>query len=355
MAFERVALGELIRLKRGYDLPAGVRRAGAFPVVSSRGVIGSHDVARVPGPGVVTGRTGTLGGVYFVEGPFWPLNTTLFVEDFKGNDPRFVSYLLRTIDFVRHNDKAAIPGVNRADLHAVEVPRPPLRRQKEIAAVLATLDRRIDVLQRMDRNLAATTAALFQLVEPGPHRRIDALCASIGNGATPARQAPALWRNGRIPWFTSGELADGPLGAARERIHENAVRAGACRVWPAGTVLVAMYAAPTVGRLGVLTEPASCNQACCALQAHAEYGAWFLFHALLATRARLQRLAVGAAQQNINQKTVRAHEIATPPAGAARAFHRRVARLHGLRRVHAREAALLAAMRDVMLRDLLAA
>jgi len=80
LGFERVPLGELVHLKRGYDLPARTRRAGTVPVVSSRGFTGTHDVARVSAPGVVTGRTGTLGGVFFLERDFWPLNTTLYVD-----------------------------------------------------------------------------------------------------------------------------------------------------------------------------------------------------------------------------------------------------------------------------------
>jgi type I restriction enzyme S subunit len=349
LAFDSVALGELVRLRRGYDLPAHRRRAGPVPVVSSRGITGSHDEARVRAPGVVTGRTGTLGGVYFVETDFWPLNTTLFVDDFRGNDPRFVAYLLRTIDYERHNDKAAIPGVHRGHLHEVIVPRPPLRAQRAIGRTLATLDRRRAVLARMDRNLAETAAELYRLVPGGPRRRVATLCSDIGNGATPPRRDAACW-HGAIPWFRSGELRDGPLVHAAESITDRGRERSRC--WPAGTVLVAMYASPTVGRLGVLTSPASANQACCALVVRPDYGAWFLFHALLATRDRLQRLATGAAQQNISQRTVRAHALRAPRAAVARAFHDRVAPLHALRAAHARETRALRAWRDTLVPEL---
>lgn len=351
MGFEAVALGELVRLRRGYDLPARRRRAGPVPVVSSRGITGSHDEARVRAPGVVTGRTGTLGGVYFVERDFWPLNTTLFVEDFRGNDPRFVAYLLRTIDYERHNDKAAIPGVHRDHLHEVVVPRPPLRTQRTIGRTLATLDRRRALLARMDRNLAATAAELYRLVPRGARRPVDALCTAVGNGATPPRREAACW-NGATPWFKSGELRDGPLVHAAESITERGEEHS--RRWPAGTVLVAMYASPTVGRLGVLASPAAANQACCALAPRPEYGAWFLFHALLATRDRLQHVATGAAQQNISQRTVRAHELRVPGAAVARTFHERVAPLQALRAAHAREARTLRAWRDALLPELVA-
>ena len=75
-----------------------MREEGSVPIVSSSGISGYHSVPKVKAPGVVTGRYGTLGEVFYVERDFWPLNTTLWVKDFKGNDPRFVSYLLKTVN-----------------------------------------------------------------------------------------------------------------------------------------------------------------------------------------------------------------------------------------------------------------
>jgi len=87
-------LGDFIELKRGYDLPQAKRNSGTVPLVSSSGVSDQHNIAMVKGPGVVTGRYGTIGQVFYVESDFWPLNTTLYVRDFKGNDPKFIHYFL---------------------------------------------------------------------------------------------------------------------------------------------------------------------------------------------------------------------------------------------------------------------
>ena len=334
MAFERVPLGEVLSLRRGYDLPARVRRDGAVPVVSSQGISGRHDVARVCAPGVVTGRTGTLGGVFFLDEDFWPLNTTLFVEDFKGNDPRFVAHLLSTIDFEAFNDKAAIPGVSRHHLHALELARPRPAIQRAVADILARLDRRRRLLAAMDERARAMAETLFAMLPPGRPRRVEELCGRIGNGATPPRRDRALW-DGDVSWFRSGELRDGPLVYAGETITRPALTRSACRLFPRGSVLVAMYASPTVGRLGMLAGPAAVNQACCALVARPEIGGHLLFHALLATRDRLARQAVGAAQQNISQGIVRAHEVEVPDDAAG--FEARAARLFRLRVAYARE------------------
>src|SRR5437879_6322158 len=106
-----VALGEMITLKRGYDLPAEDRKSGQIPVVSSAGLTGAHNVARVKAPGVVTGRYGTLGSIFYLTRDFWPLNTTLYVENFKGNYPRFVAYFLKTLGLAGRNDKSSVPGL----------------------------------------------------------------------------------------------------------------------------------------------------------------------------------------------------------------------------------------------------
>jgi type I restriction enzyme, S subunit len=138
--WQKVILGEVATLQRGYDLPSRQRRPGLVPIVTSSGPSDTHNESRVTGPGVVTGRYGTIGEVFFITEDFWPLNTTLFVKDFHGNDPLFVSYLLRTIDFRSHSGKSGVPGVNRNDLHELTVALPPLPQQRAIAEALADAD-----------------------------------------------------------------------------------------------------------------------------------------------------------------------------------------------------------------------
>ncbi|MGH8467942.1 MAG: restriction endonuclease subunit S [Gammaproteobacteria bacterium] len=161
--WREAALGDVIELKRGYDLPQRDRIPGSVPLVSSSGVTAYHSVAMVKGPGVVTGRYGTLGQVFYVKEDFWPLNTTLYVRDFKGNDPRFVSYFLRGLDFLAYSDKAAVSGLNRNHLHQADVRIPPdVGEQRAIAHILGTLDDKIELNQRMSETLEAMARALFK-------------------------------------------------------------------------------------------------------------------------------------------------------------------------------------------------
>jgi type I restriction enzyme S subunit len=143
-------LGEIATLQRGFDLPTRLRKRGLIPIVSSSGITGTHNESMVAAPGVVTGQYGTIGEVFYLDTAFWPLNTTLWVSDFHGNDERFTFYLLHRLDFASHSGKSGVPGVNRNDLHqlAVAIPVAP-REQHRIAAALADADELIALLIRL--------------------------------------------------------------------------------------------------------------------------------------------------------------------------------------------------------------
>jgi type I restriction enzyme, S subunit len=129
-------LGDVATLQRGFDLPIQNRVAGEFPLVSSSGISDTHHKCAVCGPGVVTGRSGSIGNVFFIEDDFWPLNTVLYVKDFHGNDPRFVFHLLKKFDLQRFASGAGVPTLNRNFVHDELVSVPPLSEQKRIVAVL---------------------------------------------------------------------------------------------------------------------------------------------------------------------------------------------------------------------------
>lgn len=159
--WREVALGEVLTLQRGFDLPARERSVGRFPVVSSAGVTGCHSEYKVDAPGVVIGRYGSLGSVHWIEEPFWPLNTALWVKDFKGNDKRFVSYLLKTVT-VDGSTASAVPGVNRNHLHRLPVRRPTLRSQRRIATVLSAFDKLIEINERRIELLEDLARSLYR-------------------------------------------------------------------------------------------------------------------------------------------------------------------------------------------------
>jgi len=160
--WEATTLGAVIELQRGYDLPQKDRAAGNVPVVASTGIVGFHNKAATKGPGVVIGRSGSIGGGQFIAEDFWPLNTTLWVKDFRGNNPRFCYYLLKSIDFSSLNAGSGVPTLNRNHLHPLPVLCPSLAEQHAIAEILGTLDDRITNLRQSNATLEAMAQALFK-------------------------------------------------------------------------------------------------------------------------------------------------------------------------------------------------
>lgn len=112
------SVGDLVELQRGFDLPEPLRSPGKVPVMAAGGFHGYHNKAMVEAPGIVTGRSGKIGDVYWVDSPYWPLNTTLWVKRLlNGAGPAFAYHLLRTLDLAALNVGSAVPSLNRNDVH----------------------------------------------------------------------------------------------------------------------------------------------------------------------------------------------------------------------------------------------
>ena len=155
-------LGNFITLKRGFDLPQQKREDGQVPIFSSSGITGTHSTAMVNAPGVITGRYGTIGEVFYAAEDFWPLNTTLFVEDFHGNDAKFIYYFLKTLEWSKFTSASAVPGINRNTVHKETVSLPDIETQRRIASTLSMLDEKIKTNTEINDNLRQQAQALFK-------------------------------------------------------------------------------------------------------------------------------------------------------------------------------------------------
>jgi len=158
-------VGEQATLQRGIDITKMDQRAGVVPVVSSGGVSSYHDTSAATGPGVVLGRKGVVGSVYYVPSDYWPHDTTLWVKDFHGNDRRFVYYFFRWLAprIATMDVGSANPTLNRNHVHPIEVRWPThVDEQRAIAHILGTLDDKIELNRRMNETLEAITRALFK-------------------------------------------------------------------------------------------------------------------------------------------------------------------------------------------------
>lgn len=155
-------LPDLLTLQRGHDLASDKRVDGTFPVIAATGQVGLHNEAKCDAPGVVIGRSGSIGGAQWIDEPFWPLNTTLYVVDFKGNNPYFCYSVLKSIDFQRFNAGSGVPTLNRNHLADIEVPAINRTEQDGIANLLSALDANIDLNRQMAATLEDLARALFK-------------------------------------------------------------------------------------------------------------------------------------------------------------------------------------------------
>ena len=135
-----VRLGEIATLQRGMDLPSDKRLPGDVPVYGANGIHGVHNSSPIDGPGVITGRSGSMGLVHYTESSYWPLNTTLYVKDFHGNNERFVYYFLSGMGLERFAASTGVPSLNRNFVHPIRVSIPPLAEQLTIVAVLDSVE-----------------------------------------------------------------------------------------------------------------------------------------------------------------------------------------------------------------------
>ncbi|MCI8469859.1 MAG: hypothetical protein HFJ75_10365 [Eggerthellaceae bacterium] len=149
ITWEQRKLGEIAPLQRGFDLPSSQMKPGSYPVVMSNGIGGWHSEYMVKGPGVVTGRSGTIGGLQYIENDFWPHNTSLWVTSFNGNEPMFIYWLYATVGLERFGSGSGVPTLNRNDVHDQMVSIPSiLKEQQAIGSFFQKLDSLITLHQR---------------------------------------------------------------------------------------------------------------------------------------------------------------------------------------------------------------
>jgi type I restriction enzyme, S subunit len=170
-------------LQRGFDLPVQNRIGGIFPIIGSNGIVGYHNECKVDAPGVVTGRSGSIGEVFFVKNDFWALNTSLYVKEFYGNDERYTYYFLQHFDLTRFGTGTGVPTLNRNNVHSEKIIIPPLPEQKKIASILTSVD---DVIEK-------TEAQISKLQDLKKGMMTELLTKGIGH--TEFKDSPV----GRIP------------------------------------------------------------------------------------------------------------------------------------------------------------
>lgn len=162
MEWKEVRLGDILNFHRGHDLPREKMEFGDIPVAASNGIIGYHNVATDISPCITIGRSGNI-GIPYIYKKCWAHNTTLYIDNFKGNDPLYLYYLCKTIPFKSFVGGSAVPTLNRNHIHPIMVKYiPNLSDQRKIAGILSALDAKIENNNKINANLEAQAQALFK-------------------------------------------------------------------------------------------------------------------------------------------------------------------------------------------------
>jgi type I restriction enzyme S subunit len=277
--WKEMEFGDFATLQRGADLPVQHRRPGAYPVLASNGIVGFHEAPFASGPGVVTGRSGTIGKPTFMDSPYWPLNTVLWVSDFHGNNPLFVYFFFQFFDFRSYATGTSVPTLNRNFVHSVPIKIPPKPEQEKITAVLWKVKRAIEV----EEKLVATSrelkqSAMRQLFTRGLHgeslKETDigqmpdswdvvplGSLGRIGNGSTPLKRNLAYWTDGTIPWLTSAKVYDVTITEADHFVTSKALKE--ChlpRIKPNSVLVAITGQGKTLGHTAVTSIETTINQ-----------------------------------------------------------------------------------------------
>jgi len=169
-SWDILELGKVATLQRGKDLPSYQRVFGKYPIVGSNGLVGYHNSYISQGKGVFVGRSGSVGKVTRINSSYWPLNTTLWVKDFHGNDEDFIYYLLLNFDFSKFTAGVSVPTLNRNLVHPIQVGIPDTTIQKEIANILDIIENKILIETRKANLLKALFQSLLHHLMTGKVR-----------------------------------------------------------------------------------------------------------------------------------------------------------------------------------------
>lgn len=394
-------LGEFVSLQRGHDLTDPERKPGSVPVMGSAGQNGTHATALAKGPGVVIGRSGaSFGQVHFTAKDYWPHNTCLYVTDFHGNDPRFVYYFLKSINFAGYNSGSAQPSLNRNFIYPIEIRVPAPEVQREIARILGAIDDKIELNRRMNDTLEAMARAIFQswFVDFDPVRAKaggespDSICQRLGltpeflallpdtfdessigllpsgwtvssigtladvvGGSTPNTKEAKFWDKGHHAWATPKDLSrlSTPVLLNTERkVTELGLAQISSGLLAPGTVLMSSRA--PIGYRAINELPVAINQGFIAMKPVNGVSRYFLLYWAEWALQDIVSRANGSTFLEISKSNFRPIQVVCPPGAMFAAFDQVVQPLYQRMVANEKEILLLIEQRDSLLPELLA-
>ena len=368
MEWKEVRLGDILNFRRGHDLPHSAMKPGNIPVAGSNGVIGYHDTATPIKPILTIGRSGNVGKPYFYE-EAWAHNTTLYVDDFKGNDPKFLYYLCQTMPFANFGGGSAVPTLNRNHIHPLETKIPvKVEDQCRIASILSSLDRKIELNNKINADLEEMAQAIFKnwFVDFEPFKDgkfVDSELGMIpegwkvgclgdmGNivcGKTPSK-ANSNYYGGDIPFIKIPDMHGNVfVESSEDRLTELGSLSQIKKLIPPYSLMVSCIA--TVGLVSINTKPSHTNQQINTVIPHNKSALFYLYQYIKNNEELLKNMGRGGTTTlNVNTKSFSNIRLLIPSEIALEQFHRVVEGLFKKIELNLHESRTLSLLRDTLL------
>lgn len=368
MEWKEVRLGDILNFRRGHDLPHSAMKPGKIPVAGSNGIIGYHDTATPMKPILTIGRSGNVGKPYFYE-EAWAHNTTLYVDDFKGNDPKFLYYLCQTMPFANFGGGSAVPTLNRNHIHPLETKIPvKVEDQCRIASILSSLDRKIELNNKINANLEEMAQAIFKnwFVDFEPFKDGKFVDSELGMvpegwkvgtlgdmgtivcGKTPSK-ANSNYYGGDIPFIKIPDMHGNVfVESSEDRLTEQGSLSQIKKLIPPYSLMVSCIA--TVGLVSINTKPSHTNQQINTIIPHNKSALFYLYQYIKNNEELLKNMGRGGTTTlNVNTKSFSNIRLFIPSDIALLQFHQIVEGLFKKIELNMQESRTLSLLRDTLL------
>ena len=309
------AISKVAPLQRGFDLPNSQLVKGQHPVVYSNGVMNYHNHSMASGPGVITGRSGTLGKIHYVESDYWPHNTSLWVTNFLGNIPKFVYYLYNSVNFERFASGSGVPTLNRNDAHAFTVALPScVKEQQHIAEALSDADALIEGLESLiAKKRQLKQGAMRKLLTPKEgweHKKLGDL-ANIQRGASPRPIDSPIWFDNAsaVGWVRISDVSKSSMYLRETSQKLSVLGIQRSRTVSRGNLIMSIAA--TVGR-PVITEIDVCIHDGFVVFNELRANKYFMYYFLKSVENDWSKHGQTGSQMNLNTGLINRAEVALP-------------------------------------------
>ncbi|MEY4210143.1 MAG: hypothetical protein RLZ92_522 [Pseudomonadota bacterium] len=357
--WQLVKLGHVVKLNYGKALKTENRVDGDIPVYSSAGLTGYHDMPLVNSKGLIVGRKGTVGKVYYSRVPFFCIDTAYYILPDEDNyNLDYFYYLLQTLGLQELNEDSAVPGLNRETAYNQEFYLPEISEQKAIANVLSSLDDKIDLLHRQNKTLEAMAETLFrqwfieEAQDDWENLPIDVI-VSLKGGGTPSTKQSSYW-DGQISWASPRDLSNHSsvfLFDTERKITTEGLSQISSGLLPTGTVLLSSRA--PIGYLAITDIPVAINQGYIAIICDGFVSQYFMYLWCKTNMDYIKSVGNGATFEEVSKSSFRELIVSVPHRSILDDFDEKVGSLFSKIKTNKKQLIVLEKLRDTLLPKLM--